>query len=123
MYKKIALVLSFIVLLWWLYSSILSVADEGWEGIMDNQEEAIFFVILLVSVFIAFRWEVAGGVLLILVGLAAPFYFNISFAEEIIFLITSSVFPIIIGIFFILTLTDEQKSRVKHYSKTPGISK
>ena len=75
----------------------------GLQGVIKNSPNALPWVALLVIVFIAWRWELVGGILIILVGVFA--YWFISFhgndfnvAPFIIFLII-----IILGSFFIIS--------------------
>ena len=107
----------------WIYSSILVFLPNGISGLMNNAWEVFACVIFAASVVMAWRWEILGGIWFILEGIVAPFYFQISSADEPTFIFAATIAPILLGILFIISWKQDEKSRVRHYSHTTGIGK
>ncbi len=86
----------------------------GLQGVIKNSPNALPWVALLVIVFIAWRWELVGGILIILVGIFA--YWFVSFrgndfnvAPFIIFLLI-----ILMGEFFLMSWFLRRKNASKN---------
>jgi len=121
--KYVARVLSLLWLAWWVYSSIIVLAPDGMRAVLANSDEVFACVIYAIGVALAWRWDVVGGIWLLLGGLIAPFFFRITANDSLTFIVAASVAPILLGILFLISWRQDEKSRVKHYSHTPGIGK
>ena len=87
--KIFILVLSVLIFLFALFSG----ADEyggGFTGILKNSPNAIPWLVLFVFVFVLWKWELAGGILLCAFSIFTVFMFD--------------VFDDNIGVFFIISL-------------------
>ena len=75
----------------------------GISGIIQNSPNAIPWLLLLVLVFIAWRWELIGGVIITLLGLIMVYFFN--FRSPNFFLVTFILTLLItlFGSFFLLS--------------------
>lgn len=59
--------------------ALLSGADRlggGIKGIIANAPNALPWLFLLIAVFIAFKWELIGGLLILIMGIFTIFFFN-----------------------------------------------
>lgn len=93
-----AKILLLVMTIIWLVFALLSGAESS--GIFRNIPNALPWIVLLVFVLIAFRWQVAGGILIILFGIFTIIFFS---AIEFIYILFIISLPIII-LGFILTL-------------------
>jgi len=50
----------------------------GLQGIMKNSPNAVPWLVLLILVLVAWKWELAGGILITLSGLFLIYFFNFS---------------------------------------------
>lgn len=73
----------------------------GIKGIIQNSPNALPWLIFLILLFVAWKWEIIGGVLIVLVGLVAMYYFNLREGEFLKFTFFMSLAIIIFGSFFI----------------------
>lgn len=85
--------------------SLISGAEEvggGLEGIIKNSPNALPWAILYFFLFITWKWELAGGIILILFSLFSFFFFKAY--EPNLFILLVVVLPLLIsGIFFIVS--------------------
>jgi len=61
--------------------ALLSGSEEhgsGVNGLIKNSPNALPWMLLLVFLFIAWKWELIGGILITLSGFAALYFFNFS---------------------------------------------
>lgn len=70
----------------WLIFALLSGAENS--GVLKNIPNALPWAILLVFVCIAFRWQILGGILIILFGLFTVVFFSALEFLWILFLIS-----------------------------------
>jgi hypothetical protein len=101
--RKLARLILLIIALFWFSFALLSGAEEyggGLTGIIKNSPNALPWLLLLVVVFIAWKWELLGGILIAGLGIFTIFAFNV-FNESlyVFFLITLPL--ILLGGFFI----------------------
>jgi hypothetical protein len=75
----------------------------GIKGILKNSPNALPWLILLVLVVIAWKWELVGGILITLLGLFALGFFGIFAANFSIGTMIICLFPVILGSFLILS--------------------
>jgi hypothetical protein len=78
--------------------SAMSGAESG--GFLKNLPNALPWVLLLAFACLAFKWQIAGGVLTLLFGVFTVFFFN---ALESVFVLSAISLPLIL-IGFILAL-------------------
>jgi len=89
---------------WWTLFGLLSGLGEGLDVLGVIMHLTVPGLIFLAAALVAWRWERAGGVLLIVEGVLALFYFP--FAREPFGLLTLALPPVIAGaLFFIDRLT------------------
>ena len=75
----------------------------GIEGIIKNSPNAIPWLLLLILIFIAWKWELTGGIIITVLGLIMVYFFN--FRGPNFFLVTFilTLFITALGSFFILS--------------------
>ena len=84
--------------------SLLSGADRlggGITGIIYNSPNSLPWLILLIFAYIAFRWEMLGGLLIFLMGVFSIFFFRDPKNPFVLFVI--SIPLIILGILFLIS--------------------
>ena len=76
---------------------------EGISGIINNSTNLLPWTMLLVSIYIAWNWEILGGVIISLFGIAMLYFFN--FKAAIFFSIGSvlAVFVVLLGFSFVFS--------------------
>jgi|GEM_PF-527574 len=75
----------------------------GIAGIIKNSPNAIPWLILLVLVFIAWKWELIGGILVTVLGIALLYFFNFTGPGFSLFPFILTIMITILGSFFILS--------------------
>lgn len=90
--------------------ALFSGAEGGIQGVIKNSPNALPGAALLVIVYVAWKWELIGGILIILVGLFATWFIcfrgnNFNVAPFIIFFVI-----IILGSFFVISWYLRQKN-------------
>ena len=65
-----------VVSLFWLVFAVLSGTENGIGGLLANLPNALPWLGLIAIVYIAFRWELAGGALVLAAGVASIVFFN-----------------------------------------------
>lgn len=88
----------------WFVFALLSGAEGyggGIKGIIMNSPNALPWLLLLVFVYIAWKWELVGGSIIIATGLFTIFAFNVFKELFALFLITIPL--ILLGSFLILS--------------------
>lgn len=73
----------------------------GIEGVILNSPNAIPWAVLLCFVYVAWKWELAGGSLIVLMGLFTLFFFKAFEHPFILFMI--SIPLLVFGSFFIIS--------------------
>ncbi len=75
----------------------------GISGMINNIPNLLPWALLLVAIFIAWHWELLGGIIITLLGITLLYYFNLT--KQIFFSISTilSLLVIILGAFFILS--------------------
>jgi len=79
--RYFARIVLLIISLFWFVFSLLSGAGDyggGFKGILLNSPNTLPWLVLLTLVYISFRWELFGGILIVLMGLFTIFFFNAS---------------------------------------------
>ncbi len=74
--------------LFWFAFALLSGSDQYGQGIgavLRNLPNALPWLALFAFVYIAFRWELVGGILVVLAGLASMVFFNAWTAPIVLF--------------------------------------
>lgn len=86
--------------------ALLSGAEDyggGVEGIIKNSPNALPWLILLILVYIAWRWELLGGIIITLLGLSMVYYFNFTGSNFFISTFVLTLLITIFGSFFIFS--------------------
>jgi hypothetical protein len=81
-----ALIILIIITAFWFVFALLSGAEEydgGLRGIVMNSPNALPFLILLIFVYITWKWRLIGGSIIFLMGLFTIFAFN-AFREPVV---------------------------------------
>jgi hypothetical protein len=75
----------------------------GLKGIIKNSPNALPWTILLLLIYIAWKWEWIGGILITVLGLFFVYYFNLQGSHFYwgVFLLTLSI--VLLGVCFILS--------------------
>ena len=86
--------------------ALLSGSEEyggGITGIIKNSPNAIPWFILLILVYVAWRWELTGGIIIVLSGIGMTYFFNFAGTNFFLvtFILTSAV--TILGSFFVFS--------------------
>jgi len=86
--------------------ALFSGAEEygnGIKGILKNSPNAIPWLILLVLVFVSWKWELVGGIIITLLGVVALGFFVIFSSNFMVPTLIISLIPIILGSFLIIS--------------------
>ena len=107
--------ISFLILtLFWGIFALLSGANEyggGIRGIIKNSPNAIPWIVLLGVNYIAWKWEITVGVIILLIGLILSFFFNM-WSPKGLFLVGVIFTPLeVIGILLLIHGILERKKR------------
>jgi len=86
----------------------------GIKGILKNSPNALPWLVLVILVFVAWKWELVGGILITLLGIAALIFFGIFSANFSTGTLIICLIPFILGSFLILSwwLSRDEKKRV-----------
>ena len=91
-----------IVSVFWFVFALLSGAEEyggGLMGIVKNSPNALPWLLLFVFVYLSFKWELIGGIIISLLGVFSFFAFDVSEQMVVFFFIPLPLF--IFGAFLI----------------------
>ncbi|MBN1779326.1 MAG: hypothetical protein JW816_03860 [Candidatus Buchananbacteria bacterium] len=94
----IAKIILLIVALFWFGFALLSGAEDyggGLKGIIMNSPNALPWLLLLVFVYVAWRWELVGGIIVAILGILTIFAFDAF--EQLGVLLTITIPLIILG--------------------------
>ena len=86
--------------------ALFSGAEEygnGVKGVLKNSPNAIPWLILLVLVYVSWKWELVGGIIITLLGVVALGFFVIFSSNFMIPTLIISLIPIILGSFLIIS--------------------
>lgn len=75
----------------------------GLMGIIKNSPNALPWAILLVLVWVSWKWELVGGIIITLFGLAALYFFNFRGGNIDVIVLVMTLLIVVFGIFFILS--------------------
>jgi hypothetical protein len=90
-----------IVASFWFVFALLSGSEEyggGLKGILMNSPNALPWLLLFAFVYVAWRWELIGGILVALMGLYTAFFFD-ALESPIVFLLISVPLMLLGGLF------------------------
>jgi hypothetical protein len=107
-------VLSVFVTLLFIFA-LLSGAEQqggGVMGVIKNSPNALPWLLLLVLVYVAWRWELLGGALIIVFGIGAVFSFNLLEQEWLVFSIIGLPLFVLGGMFIAAHFLDKGKREV-----------
>lgn len=93
--------------------ALLSGAEDyggGIDGILKNFPNALPWFLLLVVLYIAWNWEVVGGIIIIVFGLSVLYVFNFSTTNFLSIASILAFLIIILGAFFVLSWYFERES-------------
>lgn len=108
--KKIARILALIWALWWTLFGLLAGIGEGLGFIGTLIHMAVPGLVFLFTVIIAWRWELVGGIILLLEGAAAIFfYLTLPFDRDpligyIFTILTIALPPVLSGLLLLIGL-------------------
>lgn len=112
MLKWLARIPLLILTLFWGTFALLSGANEyggGIIGIIKNSPNALPWLVLLGINYIAWKWEIAGGAIILLTGIFLSFFFNMWQPRRLL-LIGMIFIPLMItGILFLINGILEKK--------------
>ncbi|MBC8319904.1 MAG: hypothetical protein H8E34_04200 [Bacteroidetes bacterium] len=83
----------------------------GLKGILYNSPNALPWFILLIVLFVAWKWELVGGILITLIGMAAMYFFNFRGPNFFWFTFFLCLGIIIFGSFFIISWYLDRKAK------------
>ena len=110
--RYVARTLALIWAVWWLFFGLASGAGEGFKGLLANAPNALPALAFCVCVAVAWRWDFAGGVLLLLCGLTALYALRTS--EHLSFMLLIMVLPpAVAGSLFILSRRTRREPGVR----------
>ena len=72
-------------------------------GIIKNIPNALPWVVLLVLIYIAWKWELIGGILITILGLFLMYFFNFNGSNFFIFPFMLTLLIIVFGSLFIIS--------------------
>jgi len=75
----------------------------GVMGIIKNSPNALPWVLLLVLVYVAWKWELTGGIIITALGLFLFYFFNFAGNNFFLFTFILTLLIILLGSFFILS--------------------
>jgi len=75
----------------------------GIKEILKNSPNALPWLILVILVIIAWKWELVGGILITLLGLFALGFFGIFSHNLLVGTLIISLIPIVLGSFLIIS--------------------
>ena len=75
----------------------------GLRGILENSPNALPWLVLLLLVLVAWRWELTGGILITLLGLFLIYFFNILGNNFFVSTFILTLLVTILGSFFIVS--------------------
>ena len=75
----------------------------GIMGILKNSPNAIPWLVLLILVLIAWKWELIGGILITIIGLVMVYYFNFSGPNFTLLVFIMTILIAMFGSFFIIS--------------------
>ena len=96
--RYVLLILGTLVFIFALFSG-----SGGIKGIIQNSPNALPWLILLILVFVAWKWELIGGLIITLIGLVMLYFFNFHGPNFFLATLILTLIIIILGSFFILS--------------------
>ena len=75
----------------------------GFEGVIKNSPNALPWLILLILVYVAWRWELLGGIIITLLGLSMVYYFNFNGSNFFISTFILTLLITLLGSLFIIS--------------------
>lgn len=113
--RRVARTALIITTVFWFFFALLSGAKEyggGMDGLMQSLPHALPWLGFIVIIFIAWRWELIGGILLIAVSIFLAFHFNVfeGNATEALMIITPMVMTGFMFIFIWFRIYAAKKS-------------
>jgi hypothetical protein len=111
--QRMARVLSVIITAFWFIFSLLSGASEyggGIKGIVQNSPNALPWVFLSIIIYIAWKRELIGGIIIVTISLFISFFFDIWEAGNRLLFFIIPLPLIIVGLLFIIHWYYQKKS-------------
>ena len=105
-YRNIARYILLIATILVFVFSLLSGAEEydgGLKGLFLNSPNALPWLVLLILTGIAWKWELAGGILIVLFGVFALFFFVVFANHFYLAVLILILLIILLGVFFIIS--------------------
>ena len=81
--------------------ALLSGAESGLSGVIKNSPNALPWLLLFVLVWVAWKWELIGGVILLLLGIFSFFFFNAIESTAVLLLVPVPL--VVLGIIFMVS--------------------
>jgi len=117
--RWIARIILLLVSLFWFVFALLSGAEElggGLKGIIMNSPNALPWLLLFVFVYVVWKWELIGGILITIFGILTILAFDTF--EHLINFSLISLPLILLGIFLILSWYLTKNNKPQPYEKS-----
>lgn len=102
-------VLLVLAVFWFGFALLSGAGDLSGGGLIQNVPNALPWLLLFVLVYIAWKWELIGGLLVISGGIFTIFFFN-ALASPVVLWAISLPFIVLGGLFVLSWHTAKQKS-------------
>lgn len=101
--KQLPLLLLLVLDIFWLLFALFSGVPAGsdFRGIMSNSLNTLPWLILLAAIIVAWRFRLAGGILVFLLGVASVFFFDVFKAPVVFFFVSLPL--LLIGLWLLIT--------------------
>ena len=100
--RYVLLVLGILVFIFALLSGAENYGG-GISGIIKNSPNAVPWFVLLLLVFLAWKWELIGGIIITLLGVGMIYFFNFSGSNFFLITFILTLFITVLGSFFLLS--------------------
>ena len=84
----------------------------GFMGVLKNSPNALPWLIVLVLVYIAWKWELVGGITVTLFGMYLVYFFNFQGSNFYISTFIMTILIVLMGVLFLLSWVLRKKTTV-----------
>jgi len=84
----------------------------GFMGVLKNSPNALPWLIVLILVYIAWKWELVGGITVTLFGMYLVYFFNFQGSNFYISTFIMTIFIVLMGVLFLLSWVLRKKTTV-----------
>jgi len=75
----------------------------GISGILQNSPNALPWLILLILIFVAWKWELIGGIIITLLGIVMFYFFNFKGNHFFLSTFILTILIVVLGSFFLIS--------------------